>query len=262
MKSAVSYSQSKQRGVKEYSAEKIRSYRILSIMLISTGIILGMALVGTSVYADFESMLFDIALVADNNFHAIQCPIYLSSNEIGEVQATASNKLDQPADLLVKAHISRGHLLLLREEEINMTIPANSQEQVSWEITPKDAAYGHLILVKMVMYTRSDDETSQKGSCGVIVLDLPGNMKGWQLMVGVVGMSLTTSLVGLRLWWKYGRQYSAREQEAIRSVSALAIILLVGLVAAMIGYWEVAAVAFYIGVLMIGVIVPHFLISR
>jgi hypothetical protein len=235
--------------------------RKLSILLFTIGTALGMILIGASVYADFESTLFDATYVADSSIRPIRCPIFLSATEEGRVSAVISNSNERPQELVVRAHITRGHLILMREVQDRIPLEAGESKQMFWKVTAQDAAYGHLILVKIIVLDDAANP-SHKGSCGIIVLDLPGNIHGWQLFWLIFLISLSGLLSGMSIWWKYGRSYTGRRLEATRSILGLGVIITLGLIFIVIGFWEFAAVAFYIGLLSIGVIVPHFLITR
>jgi hypothetical protein len=87
-------------------------------------------------------------------------------------------------------------------------------------------------------------------------------MKGWQLFWTVFVLSLSGIMSGIIFWWKYGRSNSNRSLETTRSLFGLGGLALVGLVSITLGLWQLAAGAFYIGLLLMGVIIPHFLINK
>jgi len=224
------------------------------------GALLGMLLIGASVYADFESMLFDVSIAADGDIRPIVCPILMSSKEIKEVRAVVKNTTDYPMNSLVRTHVSMGHLTLMREIEQRVQLAPNEKQRLSWLVSAEDAAFGHLILVKVIMLKSGDP--SHKGSCGIIVLNLPSNLKGFHLYFGLLFVSLVALLGGFRMWWNHGRYYTGRRLEVTRSMVGFTIIVVGGLAFSLVGLWEISAVFFYIGVLMVGVVVPHFLIAR
>ncbi len=234
--------------------------RIAGVALFTAGTILGMFLIGISVYADFEATLFG-TIVPNETIRPIRCPVFISDTETGWVLASIRNKNENPSDIRVNAHISKGHLILMREFDDTILLEPGQSQKFSWEIYPEDAAYGHLILVRVVVMNPRSSIT-HRGSCGVVVLNLPGQMKGSNLFWLLFVSALIFMISGSALWWNYGRSYTGRRLEATRSILGLGILVLVGLTSAAAGVWELAAGSFYIGVLMIGVIVPHFMITR
>jgi len=243
------------------NGDRSQKHGKFGVVLFIIGSALGMILLGGSIYADFESTLFDVTTVKDSSFRPIRCPILLSSTELGKVSAVIRNPDDQPRELVVRTHITHGHLILLREEQEKIALDPGDSQRLSWEVSAEDAAYGHLILAKVIVF---DDPSnpSHKGSCGIIVLELPGDLRGWQLFWMMYLLSVGGILSGIRIWWKNERPYSSRRLESTRSILGLGGIILLGLIFIVLGLWELGAGLFYIGLLLTGVIVPHFLISR
>lgn len=238
-----------------------KKQRKFAVLLFIIGSALGMVLIGASIYADFESTLFDATTVVDGSIRPINCPILLSSTEVGKVSALVRNSDDQPRELVVRTHITRGHLILLREVQDKIALDPGASQRLFWEVTAEDAAYGHLIMAKVIVFDDSSNP-SHKGSCGIIVMKMPGNLQGWQLFWTLYLISVTFILSGMRIWWTTGPPFGSGSLEATRSILGLGGIILLGLIFIIFGFWELGAGAFYISLLLTGVIVPHFLISR
>jgi len=234
---------------------------VIGIILFVIGVLLGMVLIGSSVYADFESTLFDLTNSAKRSYHPIKCPVFLSSYESGYLSAVIKNPNDITQQLVIQARISNRHLILLSEVQENISIASHGKKQLNWEVEAPDAVYGHLLLAKVIVMD-ANLNPSQRGSCGIIVLDLPLGLKGWQLFWMVFVLSLSGIISGIIFWWRYGRSSSNRGLEATRSLFGLGGLALVGLVSIALGSWQLAAVAFYICLLLMGVIIPHFLINK
>lgn len=235
--------------------------RLIGVVLFTIGVILGMFIIGVSVYADFEATLFEVSIASDQVIRPILCPIFISRNETGLVTTTLKNSDENIREYRIRAYISKGHLILIRKLENIMQLDPGQSQKIAWEIYPEDAAFNHLILVK-VLVVNTGRNTTQKGSCGVVVLNLPGELKGQHLFLVLFVSALVFLVSGANLWLKYGRSYTGRRLEATRSILGLGGLILVGLASAAFGLWELAAGSFYVGMLLIGVIVPHFMISR
>jgi hypothetical protein len=235
--------------------------RLIGVVLFTIGVILGMFLIGVSVYADFEATLFEVSIISDQVIRPIQCPIFISRNETGLVTTTLKNSGGNTREYRIQAHISKGHLILIRKLENILYLDPDQSQKITWEIYPQDAAFNHLILVK-VLIVNAGTNTTHKGSCGVVVLNLPGEINGRQLFWVSFISALVFLVSGASFWWKFGRSYTGRRLEATRSILGLGVLVLVGLISTATGIWELAAGSFYVGMLMIGVIVPHFMINR
>ncbi|NIV13508.1 MAG: hypothetical protein GWN62_20155, partial [Aliifodinibius sp.] len=178
--------------------------RKISIFLFTFGAALGMVLIGASVYADFESTLFDATTIVDSAVRPINCPVLLSTSEKGKVSAVIRNSTDVRRELVVRAHITRGHLILIRELEDRITLDPGESLRFKWEVTPQDAAYGHLILAKVIVLNEGPQGT-HKGSCGIIVLNLPDHVRGGQLFWLLYSLSSIGVLGGMTIWRNHGR---------------------------------------------------------
>ena len=220
-----------------------------------------MILLGASVYADFESVLFDVSLEIEGRIRAIQCPVLLAAHETGEVSIQINNPTDEAINRRIITTISRGHLILMNQYEDVVSLEPGERQKLSWEVTARDAVYGHLILAKVTTLV-SLRNPLHRGTCGILVLNLPGQIKG----AYVVGMMLVSSgfflITGMWMWYQYGRSFSGWRMETTRAIFLLGGVVLAGLALSMFGFWELAAGAFYIAVLATGVSLPHFLINQ
>lgn len=234
--------------------------RRLSVLYFSLGVLFGMVLLGASVYADFESTLFDVSLSAEARIRPLQCPILLAGHETGQVAVRVRNPGEEEITRRVNTNISRGHLIMMNQYTEVVTLAPGETRRLAWDVTARDAAYGHLIMVKITTLVNPRNPL-QRGSCGVLVLNLPGEIKGSYLVGLLLAVSVIGTVTGMRMWWRYGRSYTGWRMEATRAIMMLGSVILFGIALSFIGLWEVAAVAFYIAVLTVGVIVPHFLIN-
>lgn len=238
----------------------ILNRRRLSVFYFSIGVLFGMILLGASVYADFESTLFDVSLSAEARIRPLQCPILLAGHETGQVSVRVSNPSEEAITRRVNTNISRGHLIMMNQYTEVFTLEPGESRMFSWDVTARDAAYGHLIMVKITTLVNPRNPL-QRGSCGVLVLNLPGQVRGVYVVGLMLAVSVIATISGMRGWWQYGRSYTGWRMEATRAIMLLGCVVLAGIALSLIGLWEIAAGAFYIAVLAVGVIVPHFLIN-
>ncbi|MBN2045249.1 MAG: hypothetical protein JW757_09535 [Anaerolineales bacterium] len=238
----------------------IASRQLLAAVLFAIGVLVGMVLIGASVYADFESSLFNVFLSSASSPHWIKCPILLSSGEDGVVITRLKNREDVPIRRFLHVNISRGHLTLMRGDEQFLELAPGEMLAMEWEVTGKDAVYGHLIFAK-VLFSKEDQTPLQLGSCGILVLDLPWGLKGQTVIYTLGIISFICITAAITLWWRFGRSYTGIRLEATRAMLVLGLVVILGLIFALAGLWRAAAVAFYLAILAIGVVVPHFMIN-
>lgn len=242
------------------TAKKAESRRKFSVLVYAIGAIIGVALIGVTVYADLEAFLIDVTFTTDGTIRPVSCPIFLDSEESGLVSATYKNRTGDVDEILAEAQIYHGQLAGIREEETTITLEPGEKNQFTWEVIPSDTSDQHFILTKVIL-SGSRSETAYKGSCGTIILNLPGRLSGMPFFWLLFSFVTICLWGGMGIWLLHRHSYT-RQLEATGAIVGLGIFIQVGLIAAAIGFWEMAAFSFYVIVLLIGVIVPHFFVRR
>jgi len=231
--------------------------RTLGILLFSIGLLLGMALFGAVVWADFEAALFDPSIQQEARLRSLRCPVMITESETGTVSATLSNPLDRPTERYVRAHITDGFVTLMREVNNRVSLAPGETERLQWTVTADDAAFERFILVKIVLRGRYP-LPSRQGTCGILVVDVPF-LTGDQVFALAFGAGLLSMLAGFGLWLKASRPLRQQARQAARAMVALTGGIVVGTIVALLGWWLPAGVIFLITLIGIGVIIGHFL---
>ena len=229
----------------------------LGILLFSVGLLLGMTLLGATVWADFEAVLFDPGIQQDASLRSLRCPVLITPSETGTVRARLFNPLERPTQRYVSAHITDGYVVLMREEDKSVSLEPGQRQDLTWTVTADDAAFERLILVNVVLRGRYP-LPSRKGTCGILVVGVPF-MTGKQILGLTLGASLLMMAAGLGLWFRAERFLYRRRHRLIRAMGALAAAVLVGLIVALAGWWLPGLIIFFVILLGIGVIIGHFL---
>jgi hypothetical protein len=208
--------------------------RILSVVLFSIGLLLGMALVSGTLWADFEAYFFDAPTLVDEPLKTLHCPVMIAPEESGTVWATFPNPSDKTVPRRIRTHISQGFATLMREIETELELEPGETEKVEWTVTADDAAWGHFILVR-VHVLRNVPLPSRSGACGILVLNVLGLTGRW-LVILSFALSLLTMVIGIFLW---ARRWSPAEQlpDLTRPMIGLAAIVLAALVTSYLGSW-------------------------
>lgn len=222
--------------------------RILSVVLFSVGLVLGMVFSAGALWADLEAFLFDPPISVDEPLKTLRCPVIITAQESGTVSATFTNPSDRAVLRLVRAHISRGFASLMREVENQFELEPGATHKVEWAVTADDAAWGHFILVR-VHVLRNNPLPSRSGSCGVLVVNLPG-LTGNQVVVLPFVVSLLTMVIGIGLWAARSKSSEGRIPDLTRPMSGLAAIVLAAMVASLLGWWVVGGLLFLLALII------------
>ena len=237
-------------------SSKNKTIRTLGVLIYSVGVLLGMALLGIVVWGDFESAMFDPTIKQDAPLNTLRCPVMMTKTETGTVTATFTNPLDRPIELYIRAHISEGYVTLMREINTELPLDVGETKPLEWTVTPDDAAFGRLILVKVTV-NRKYPLPSRQGTCGILVVGLP-YFTGNQIFTFALVASLLSMVAGAGLWVNANRPLSGPGLDVTRAMGTLAGFVLVGTIVGLRGSWMFSGLIFVVTVLLIGAIIGYF----
>lgn len=209
--------------------------RALGMLLFSIGLFLGMAVSAGVLWGDLEAFLFDSSLGADEPLKTLRCPVIITSGETGTVTATFTNSGEKAVVRLVRAHISDGFVTLMREVNDRLVLEPGEIRRLKWTVTPDDAVWKHFILVR-VHVLRSSPLPSYTGSCGILVMDLPG-LTGNQIIVLTLLLSALSTTAGVGLVAAGSRPSGGQAPGLIRRMGGLTAIGLATLLSSFVGWW-------------------------
>jgi uncharacterized membrane protein HdeD (DUF308 family) len=173
----------------------------LGIVLFSLGTVVGLALALFMNWADLESRLFDPSLSGESVLR-LRCPVLMGRDELVHVSASFRNPLERDVRYVIRAHVSEGHVLLMRQLDTQLPLPPGESERLEWEVTPADAAYGLFALVKVHQF-RLYPLPGRQGSCGVVLVDFP--LPGGLMFAIALGLTVLGMGGGYLLWARANR---------------------------------------------------------
>jgi hypothetical protein len=236
-------------------------FRALGVFLFCVGVLIGMSILGLSVYADFEAALFDIPEVAEKSITPFACPILIDAGEVGVVQARIKNDSSEPIQYETTGYISQVSTGYQRKDTHQLIFKPNEAKILNWHISAEDAGNQDLILVKVYIID-GDYIPAQEASCGVYVVDLPGRITGGQVSAIFHALGVILILGGVCLWRMCSNPKLGIKPEVTWGVISLMIALFIGLLTNWLGFFALAVGLFYISVLLVGVMIPHLIFSR
>jgi len=238
--------------------KRVKTLRIISLLMFSIGILAGMAVGGGIIWSDLEASLFDSSIGAKSSLR-LSCPVAITTHEVGKVSATLKNSTDKEKNFYVRAHISEGYVSLKREVNQQIPVAPGEKEKVSWEIYPDDAAYNRIILFRAYV-NPSYPIPSQGNFCGVLVIDIPA-LTGTQFFILMLGLSLAGIIGGSAMWQKIHRPMTEYIRSMTNALNALAVIIFGAILSGYLGIWILGILLFATSILMMGVIIGRYIPS-
>lgn len=230
--------------------------RITSIIIFAVGVLLGMAFLGGATWGDFESSLFDPSLGSAVPLDAMKCPVAISRVETGTVNTTLRNSTDQTLRRYIRAHISEGFVSVMREVNSRVEIAPGESQQLEWQVSGEDAAWGRVILVRAYLFS-SYPMPAQSATCGILVLNFL-NLTGGQIVGLILVASLLLMGAGLWHWVASNRPLGGRVLNATYAMSGIGLVVLGGMVSTFFGNWMLGLLLLLAAVLLIVVVLTYF----
>ncbi len=229
---------------------------VLSITLFSIGVLLGIALMSITVWADLEAVLFNPQPRQHKPLRSLRCPIIITPEETGIIRARIKNTRDRETDFFIRAHISHGYVTLRREVITEFTLAPGESERVEWEITADDAAFERLVFFRITV-KGGYPMPSRQGTCGVLLADVP-SLKGSQIVAILLVGSLAFTLGSSGLWFATHREMLELQVQISRAMGFLAVSMVLGIGVSLMGWWVFGTLFLVIVLLAIGVIIGYF----
>lgn len=233
--------------------------RILILILFAIGLILGTVLFGLATWGDLEASLFDSATNQRGRMR-ISCPVMIGNKEVGKVTTTIKNPSDKPIINRVKIRMTEGFVTLYKEQlDIHKLAPGESKK-LEWAVLPEDAVYGGRLIMLKVRSRPSYPFIDRQASCGVLVMDV-FDLSGSQIFYSGVLLSVIFMGIGIILWRRSAKPFHKRTLAVYRSMIALLIVVIAGLVTSITGSWVLGLFLLVIVILLSGGIIAFFVAS-
>lgn len=211
---------------------------LLAAALFLLGALLALLLVVMSFWPDMEARLFAPAQTAEARLTALRCPLVVTPADEAQITAAFRNAQDRDLRLLVVAHISEGHLTLMRETRTLLRLAPGGKETLSWAVAPEDAVYGRVIMARVHQF-RTFPYPSRERACGILFLNLPWLTGGqWVWLLG--GLTLLCLGGGAWLWLGQERPLPEARRKKALNVGVLTAVLLAAFLAGLLGAWFVS----------------------
>jgi hypothetical protein len=218
------------------------------------GNLLGVMIVAGMVWADFEGSLFIFGLDGKRRTRRLDCPVLMTQDDVREIKLTLKNPGEKNLSHYVVASISEGFLSLTRQEKENVSVGPGQRKTLTWEIYPEDAAYQRIVLFHVYL-RRTYPYPSLDGTCGVLVLDIPG-LKGSQVMGLALGLTFLLILGGngiLQLQYR-NNLLGPQRQNISNAMFFMSILILLGMLIGSLGLWVLGLIILTSIIMMIVVL--------
>ena len=220
---------------------KTKLLRIVGISLFLLGTFLFVVVGLISTWGDFEALFFNAAIKPQEPLKTLNCPIAISTNEIGTVSASFHNTDDDPLTLEIRAFVTDGFVTLMTEYDSDVYLEPDEVKSVEWIVTADDAAYDRLILVR-VHQMKESPLPYMNASCGIVVVNVPF-LSGTQFIILLLFLGVVLTSGGLFLWACQSKPIVWGKLKSFRGMIIFAVISCLVAVSGLLGFWGVSIIA-------------------
>jgi len=216
--------------------------RILGILLFAAGILSSALLTGGLTWAELEAAVYGFPHYTSERFDGLSCPPLMMRGETSIVRVTVHNPSDRVITPIIRVDLSAPGLF--ESSKTQVTVDPGGSEQLAWAVSDANIDLRYFIFAK-VNRSPSYPLPTAEAICGTLVLDIPF-LNGMQLLILWLALCLVCIPLGLGVWrWGLGR---AHRTPGI--ATALTIVSLSGLIAALNGVWILGGL-FFVGIVLL-----------
>lgn len=235
----------------------MKSLGILGVIIFILGLIIGLAFLGFTMWADFESTLFSAAESGEARLTSLRCPVVINQTETGLIKAKVTNTLDRMATQRVDAYISDGFVTLIRTHRDLFKLDPGDSRSLEWEISSEDAAFNIVVLAR-IFAKGGYPSPDRQGTCGVLVVPT-STLSGNLITIATIASSIILQMAGLGLWNWSNRPLKGKSLRAFQAMVVLTTFIAAGMVTSIMGWWLIGALIFMVSILLIGGIIAYFI---
>lgn len=221
-----------------------RITRSLGHLFFWAGIVLGIALLAGSVWADIEARFYGFMSMGDRPVRTLSCPLLITPSGTAKITARFTNPTDRDMNQLLRTDISGP---LVQTDRKSVTLAPGESRRVSWDVTWNDVAFGMFVLIQVAAFP-AHPFSFRQSSCGMVAVDVPF-LSGGQLTALILVLTLLSAFAGLYLLPDRDLTLGKRVLHASYGRVALAGIVLAGLLFSLINATLVAGLLLLLAVL-------------
>jgi hypothetical protein len=229
----------------------------LGLLLYAVGILIGVALIGSIIFADIEATFYGFKTITNKSLSSLRCPVFVTRDGQNKIKASVTNTTDKIAKPIMRVNFSNPGPLT--PEQSIFELQPGETRKFEWTVSQENIDLGNFIFVNVLVYSFYSVPARQS-TCGMVYLDIP-IISGTLLLVLLVFFFGLFTVAGYVLWESNTGPLTNRTIDLSRGLKFLAGLVLVGICLSYPGWWLLGGAVFIITILMLGAMMI-FLVPR
>ena len=210
--------------------------RRVGFISFSIGILLGILLILVRAVPDMESTFYGFIKYDYPGIPSLSCPMLMTYHDRQPVTIRLNNPLDRDLTYYVKAEFSTN--LIIATEEERVVVKPGETRTLSWEVGSENIDLNNFIFAN-VFFSPAAAMKMRASTCGTLVLNLP--FSGGPVIFNIIlQLAVLTSGFGLWFWPRYSDKGNPAVVYLTWWMRFAAIVIGVGVVAAIFNWWFLA----------------------
>lgn len=209
------------------------------------GIILIAVLSGGLIWASYETDFYfgyGVFVPTEDEIETLSCPVLMEMDKEETISMVLENPSESEITPKVIVLISKANAVTYEP-----TIQPNNSHELVWDVSSDNVAFERMIAVSVFQYPTPAGR-ARSNTCSILVVDLPGDHSGQQILFLTIGLGLLLTLLGLVLW-RWGTR--SQEEDNERIFVALILILILTFSTLVVSIFEVWGLAMALLIILI-----------
>lgn len=209
-----------------------RPAKMIALLLLVLGILLGTLLSGGLVWANLEAVFYGLPHLTNEPFDGLTCPALMTRHETAQIEVTAHNATDLPIAPMLRVSISTSYGIFSDRQQVQ--IAPGQSVTLKWPVSAENIDLGRFIFAKAYRYPDYKIDLGE-ATCGIFVVDFP-LLNGAVLLALWLGSASVYTLAGL---WLLEQQPERSNQRAslLAALRLLAALMFLGVLFGLQGAW-------------------------
>jgi hypothetical protein len=221
----------------------------VGFIIFTVAIVMAVLLILARAIPSLESTLYGFIKYNYPRLYSLSCPVLMTPLDQQPVTIRLHNSLDRNLKWFVEAQFSTPALMDTSDQTLELQ-PGETRKLV-WQVDKHNIDLGNFIFAR-VFTSAATASGMQEATCGIFVLNLPFS-GGPVIYYATLALTVVAAGLGFLLWKRNTELSDPGASSLLWWMSFMCLVIAIGLICALLGFWFVALVMVLLTLLTTGV---------